>query len=119
MEPVNAIINPHEFEPSTEVGTRYLLDSEISNCELWGTFIYEDGTPLTPQEKVNEGSIIQLTEKGWMISLDPLIQRGVYYIRDNSSPLHLYTYNNEYNMWVDVVNKEYPIGFWRISERNI
>ena len=54
-----------------------------------------------------------------MVSLDPVLQRGVYYIRDNSSPLHLYTYNNEYNMWVDVVNKEYPIGFWRISERNI
>lgn len=119
LDPVNEIIDPHNCTPSTEIGTRYLLDTEISNCELWGTFIYEDGTPLTEKDKVNEGSIIQLTEQGWMVSLDPVLQRGVYYIRDNSSPLHLYTYNNEYNMWVDVVNKEYPIGFWRISERNI
>ena len=55
IDPVNAIINPHDYEPSTTVGTRYLLDSEISNCELWGTFIYEDGTPLTSQEKVMRG----------------------------------------------------------------
>lgn len=119
LKNVDEIINPHNYTPSTNIGTRYLIDTDISNCELWGTFIYEDGTPLSEKEKVNEGSIIELTNDGWMISLNPLIERGVYYIRDNSSPLHLYTYNNEYNMWVDVINKEYPVGFWRISERNI
>ena len=40
------------------------------------------------------------------------------YLRDNSNPLKLYTYNNDYKTWVDVINKTYPVGFWRISQLN-
>ncbi len=115
---VNDIIDPHKGEISSEIGTRYLITEDISNCEKWGTFIKEDGSELQVGESVQSNSIIELTENGWMISLDPNKVLGIYYVRNNSSPLHLYTFNNEYKIWTDVVNKIYQEGFWRISSKN-
>ena len=41
---------------------------------------------------------------------------AVYYLRDNSDAKYLYTWNEDYNVWVDVINKKYRPGFWRISQ---
>lgn len=119
INPVNEIINPHKFTPSTEIGTRYLILDDLSNCELWGTLIGTDGKPLTQEEKFEEGSIIELTKDGWWLELNPKVQRGIWFIRDNSSPLNLYTFNNTYDIWTDVINKKYNIGQWRIAEKRI
>lgn len=116
VKQINEIVDPHNCSPKTTIGTRYLIDSDISNCELWGKFINENGVELTDYEKVSEGSIIEYTENGWKVSLNPKATRGVYYVRDDSEPLKIYTYNNDYNMWVDVINKTYPVGFWRITQ---
>lgn len=117
LKAVDQIIDPHKFTPSDKIGTRYLVLNEISNCELWGTFLNTNGQPLTENEKIDEGSIIELTNNGWMLELNPRIQRGIWFIRDNSEPLYLYTFNNEYNIWTDVINKRYNIGQWRIGQK--
>ena len=117
INPVNEIIDPHSFNPSDKIGTRYLLTEDISNCELWGTFLRTDMTPMSQEEKIEEGSIIELTKDGWWLELNPKIQRGLWFIRDNSEPQKLYTFNNDYNIWTDVINKRYNIGQWRIGEK--
>lgn len=116
VKAIDEIIDPHSYIPKNIIGTRYLIDSDISNCQLWGKFINENGVELTDYEKVSEGSIIEYTEKGWKISLNPKVTKGVYYVRDESEPLKIYTYNNDYNIWVDVINKTYPVGYWRITQ---
>lgn len=116
VKQINEIVDPHSCNPKNIIGTRYLIDSDIGNCQLWGTFINENDEPLSNNEKVDEGCIIEYTENGWKISLNPKSTKGVYYVRDISEPLKIYTYNNDYNMWVDVINKTYPVGFWRITQ---
>ena len=72
---------------------------------------------MRDDQKVDAGSIIELSENGWFVDMNPKYQVGIWYVRDNESPEHLYTYNNEYNIWTDVINKLYNVGYWRIGER--
>lgn len=121
VKPVNAIINPHEVTPQNKEGYRYLLCDEISNCSKWGDFyqiINDEKIKLPNNGYVSENCIIEYKGGHWCLDLDPSQTLGVYYIRDNSDPMKLYTYNNDYKFWVDVVNKSYPVGFWRISQLN-
>jgi len=119
LKAVDDIIDPHDYKPLDVVGTRYLITEDISNCELWGTFINTDGSELSINEKIPANSIIELTKDGWWLELDPKKQMGIWFIRNNSSPIHLYTYNNQYNIWTDVINKKYNVGQWRIAQKHI
>jgi hypothetical protein len=119
LKAVDDIVDPHDCKPSDVVGTRYLVTEDISNCELWGTFINTDGTELSTNEKIPANSIIELTKDGWWLELDPEKQLGIWFIRNNSSPIHLYTYNNQYHIWTDVINKKYNVGQWRIAQKHI
>lgn len=120
LKAVDEIIDPHTVnEISTTRGARYLITEDISNCELWGTFYNQQNEPLSNDEKVPANTIIELKDNGWTIEMDPETQVGIWYIRDNSSPEHLYTYNNEYHIWTDVINNLYNVGYWKIGERKI
>ena len=121
VKAVHNIIDPHHFIPSNVEGTRYLLCDSISNCTTWGHFWYEENGEfnfLPNNGFVAENSIIEYKKGHWCLDLDPSITLGAYYVRDNSEPMKIYTYNNDYKTWVDVVNKSYPVGFWRISQLN-
>jgi hypothetical protein len=114
---IDDIITPNTFIPSDIIGTRYLIDDNLTNFKNWGSFVYEDGTPSN--ENIVDGSIIELTQNGWIVSLNPIKNVGVYYLRNNNDPMKLYTFNNDHKIWVDVVNKTYPVGFWKISSRTV
>ena len=116
---VDDIIDPHDMTEKDLIGKRYLITEDISNCELWGTFLHTDRTPLEEGEKIPANSIIEWTKDGWWLELDPETQKGIWFIRSNASPLNLYTYNNEYKIWTDVINKKYNVGQWRIAEKRI
>lgn len=47
--------------------------------------------------------------------LDPKEQPAVYYVRDLSDAKYLYSYNEDYDIWYDVINRKYRAGMWRIS----
>lgn len=119
VSPVNGIIEAHNYTPENVIGERYLVTDEISNCKAWGTFLHEDHTKFTVGDKIESGTIIEYTKDGWKVSLNPNKSIGIYYVRDNSQPLNLYTFNNNYKCWVDVICKNYPVGFWRISEKKL
>jgi hypothetical protein len=120
IDPVNYTIDPHSFDKQYIVnGYRYLITEDIpNNTKMFGQLYYNDGTPLESNEYFKENSIIRYENNQWILDLDPSQIPGVYYVRDLSNPLFIYTYNNEYHIWTDVVNKSYPVGFWRISESN-
>lgn len=119
VKAVDAIIDPHDYTPFNKDGERYLICNSISNCKLWGDFYYNDGQDkLLNNGTILENSIIEYKNGHWCLDLNPQDVLGVYYLRDNSNPLKLYTYNNDYKTWVDVINKTYPVGFWRISQLN-
>lgn len=115
ISPIDEIIDPHNFNPDNTDGRRYLITEDISNCNIWGKF-FKDGIELSDTDVINSNSIIEYSNNHWNVSLDPNISRGVYYVKDNSNPMSLYTFNNEHNIWTDVVCKTYPIGMWRLSE---
>lgn len=117
INPIDDIINPNEFIPSNVIGTRYLIDEDIKNFKHWGDFVYENGLPY--KQNIVDGSIIELTNHGWSVSLNPHKNIGVYYLRNNNDPMKLYTFNNDHKIWVDVINKTYPVGFWKISSKTV
>ena len=117
VPPVSAVIDPHNYSsPKTEIGTRYLLSDSIpSKTKLWGEIKASNGAPL-PYAQVESESIIEYTQDGWTLSLSPTISPAVYFVRDNSHPEYLYTYNIENKFWVDCVNKKYAPTFWHITQ---
>ena len=112
---VNEIIDPTDFEPKNIDGERYLIVEDLSgNTSLWGQIYNKLGDKL---EMVNSNSIIEYRNNRWEVDLDPLEEPAIYYLRDKSNYKFLYTYNDEYNVWVDVVCKKYRQGFWRLSTK--
>ena len=113
ITPVNAIIDPHSFVPEATEGTRYLLDDKIvTGTSLWGEL------RTMKNESVNvieANSIIEYKDGFWRLALDPVNSPAIYYLRDLSDAKFLYTYNAEYNIWHDVLNRKYRQGNWRIS----
>lgn len=121
VKAITEIIDPHNHIPTNSNGVRYLICNEISNCSTWGDFyqmINGEKVKLENNSIIPENSIIEYIDGHWCLDLNPAITLGVYYVRDNSNPMKIYTYNNDYKTWVDVVNKTYPVGFWRISQLN-
>ena len=121
IQPINQIISPHDFilPKNIQENTRYLITSDISNCSMWGDFYNDDGiTKIDNNGLIKENSIIEYKNGKWCLSLDPNKILGAYYLTDISEPNKIYTYNNNYKTWVDVINQTYPICYWRIGERN-
>lgn len=114
---VSAVIDPHSYSnPKAEIGTRYLLTESIpAATELWGEIKSADGEKL-PYASVDGESIIEYTQNGWTLSLSPTISPAVYFMRDESHPEYLYTYNIENKFWVDCINKKYSPTFWHITQ---
>ena len=113
LQPINAIIDPTHFTPLKEEGTRYLLDDSLSNNTLiWGTLKDLQGNILS---SIKENSIIEYKNGFWTLVLDPKEQPAIYYLRDLSDAKYLYSYNEEYDIWYDVINRKYRSGNWRIS----
>jgi hypothetical protein len=112
---VDAIIDPLEYEPSQKNGTRYLIANTIStNTKWWGELLDMKGDPLPT---IEENCIIVKKNGKWTLDIDPKKYTGTLLLKDTSEPLYIYTYNTEYKMWVDYINKVYQVGFWRISEK--
>ena len=110
---VDAIIDPTSFKPSEEDNTIYLIDKEIgSGSKWWGELLNENGEPI---DKIDANCIIQRVNGKWIIFADPRKYTGSILLKDRSEPNFIYTYNQEYNMWIDYINKTYQVGFWRIS----
>jgi hypothetical protein len=113
IKPIDAIIDPHNFTPENKEGVRYLLDDSIANnTKLWGILKDKKGNIL---DSINENCIIEYINGYWTLSLDPVNMPAVYYVRDLSDAKYLYSYNDEYNIWYDVLNRKYRAGMWRIS----
>lgn len=113
LQPIDAIINPHDYKPSNINGERYLLDESIgNNTSIWGTLKDLNGNTL---EKIDENCIIEYKDGYWTLMLNPKEQPAIYYVRDLSDAKYLYSYNEDYNIWYDVINKKYRSGMWRIS----
>lgn len=113
VAPVDAIIDPHNYTPENREGERYLLDDSIpNNTSLWGELRNSKNETL---DVINANSIIEYKNGHWTLSLDPIENPAIYYIRDLSDAKFLYTYNAEYDLWHDVLNRKYRQGNWRIS----
>jgi len=113
VDPVNAIIDPHSYEPENIEGQRYMLDGDLpNNTSLWGTLKNTSGETI---DVAPSNSIIEYRNGFWTMVLDPYNEPAAYYIRDLSDARFLYTYNLEYNIWHDVLNRKYRQGNWRIS----
>lgn len=114
LQPVNAIINPHDEVPQNIEGERYLImeDSIPNNTRAWGELRNIKNETLN---KIEPNSIIEYKNGYWTLVLDPIENPAVYYVRDLSDAKFLYTYNAEYDIWHDVLNRKYRQGNWRIS----
>jgi len=111
---VNAIIDPHDTKPMNIEGERYLLAEDLgNNTKLWGKLLDKSGKEVS---SIPENCIIEYKNGFWTLSLNPIEEPAIYYLRDNSDAKFLYTWNEDYSVWVDVINKKYRPGFWRISQ---
>lgn len=118
---VDDIINSHSHTPKNILGERYLiLDSIPNNTKMWGKLYDENDEELESNGFIPENSIIEYSKNDsnyyWKISLNPDDTKGVFYVKPNSNINLLYTYNYKLNSWVDVINKTYGVGYWRISK---
>lgn len=113
LKPVDAIIDPHNYKPNNKEGERYLLDESIpNNTSLWGELRNLKNETV---DVINANSIIEYINGHWTLVTDPIENPAVYYIRDLSDAKYLYSYNEDYNIWYDVLNRKYRQGNWRIS----
>ena len=95
-------------------GVRYLLAEDLgNNTKLWGKLLDKSGKEVS---SIPENCIIEYKNGFWTLSLNPIEEPAIYYLRDNSDAKFLYTWNEDYSVWVDVINKKYRPGFWRISQ---
>ena len=114
IKDVNAIIDPHDFIPQYIEGERYLIVDDIgNNTKLWGKLFDKYNNEV---DYIPENCIIEYKNGVWKIDLNPNDEPAIYYVRDLSDYKYLYTFNEEYNCWIDVINKKYHQGMWRLSE---
>jgi len=114
IQDVNAIIDPHDFIPQYIEGERYLIVDDIgNNTKLWGKLFDKYNNEV---DYIPENCIIEYKNGVWKIDLNPNDEPAIYYVRDLSDYKYLYTFNEEYNCWIDVINKKYRQGMWRLSE---
>ena len=113
LKPIDAIIDPHSFTPQNVEGERYLLDDDIGNdTKLWGELHNKQSQII---DKIDANCIIEYKNGFWTLMTDPKNEPATYYVRDLSDAKYLYSYNEDYKIWYDVINKKYRTGMWRIS----
>lgn len=113
LQPINAIINPHSFIPQYIENERYLLDESIgNNTKIWGELRDKKGNILS---QIENNCIIEYIKGHWTLVLNPKEEPANYYIKDLSDAKYLYSYNTDYDIWYDVINKKYRAGMWRLS----
>ena len=114
IQDVNAIIDPHDHLPQNIEGERYLIVESIgNNTKIWGKLFDKYNNEIS---EIPENCIIEYKNGVWKIDLNPNDEPAIYYVRDLNDFKYLYTFNEEYNCWVDVINKKYRPGMWRLSE---
>lgn len=110
---VDSIIDPHDFQPQNIEGERYLLVNDLgSDTKIWGQ-IYNNSNELI--DIFPKNSIIEFKNNHWTLMTDPDNEPAEYYVRDNEDIKYIYTYNEDYKVWVDCINKKYRPGYWRLS----
>lgn len=115
VDDVDAIIEPHSFTPSSEIGTRYLITDDIyTDTVTWGKLFDEYNEPIDTIEK---NCIIVKVENGWKISLNPNERPNAYFLRNKIEYTYLYAYSIEHNIWYDFINRKYRPGSWQISTK--
>lgn len=113
IQDIDAIIDPHNFIPSNIEGMRYLIVENLANnTSLYGKLFNKNNQEI---DFIPANSIIEYKNNHWQISLNPKEEPAIYYVKDKSDSKYLYTYNEEYDVWVDILNRKYRQGFWRLS----
>ena len=110
---INDIIDPHDFKPTYIKGTRYLILSPLgSGSQYWGILKDIEGNNLT---SVDANCIIEYDGYNWILMTNPSLETKEYYVKDKSDD-SLWTWNDEYQCWVDAINGTFREGYWRLSQ---
>lgn len=118
LDNVEAIIDPHHFTPVKSLNMRYLLDEELPlQTSLFGTILTMDGYPY-PYDPIPASSILEWYNGNWCVALNPQVNTGNYFLRDNENIQYLYTYNTDHKIWVDAINGTYSPMSWKLSTKN-
>ena len=112
LKNVDAVIDPHNYEPNNVQGERYLIVSSLGKTNLWGQIKDINGNNL---DSIDSNCIIEYNGNNWVLMTDPSQNPAVYYVQNNDDDSYL-TWNDEYQEWHDVVNGIYREGFWRLSQ---
>ena len=113
LEPLDKIIDPHDYTPQNIKGERYLILSPLgSGSENWGTLKDENGESLP---SIDANCIIEYNGENWILKTNPSQYPQDYYVEDKTDNT-LWTWNDEYQCWVDVINGTFREGHWRISQ---
>jgi len=110
---INAIIDPHDFTPENINGKRYLIISSLGNeTQLWGQLKDIEGNNIS---SIDANCIIEYDGSNWVLMTNPSENPLEYYVRDIDDN-SLWTWNDEYQCWVDVINGTFREGYWRLSQ---
>lgn len=118
VDNVNDIIDPlAQFPenglPEAEEGQRYLIVSDVSsNTTAWG--IIKDESGNTTHAKENQ--IIEYRNGFWTIVYNPEDVNGRSIVRCMADDIitNLYVYDSKQKTWLDLINKLYKSGYFRI-----
>lgn len=113
LNPINCMIEPHKYQPQNVRGERYLILSPLgSGSQIWGVLKDENDNEI---DIVDSNCIIEFNGENWVLKTNPSQNPYEYYVKDDSDNT-LWTWNDEYQCWVDVINGTYREGYWRISQ---
>lgn len=113
LKEIDGIIDPHDYTPNYVNGERYLILSPLgSGSEVWGTLKDENGESLP---SIDANCIIEYNGENWILKTNPSQYPQDYYVDDKTDNT-LWTWNDEYQCWVDVINGTFREGHWRISQ---
>lgn len=113
LDPLTAVIDPHNFTPENVKGERYMIVDELGSGSVkWGQLKDINNNDI---QKIDSHCIIEYNGENWVLKTDPSQNPAVYYIKNNDDD-SLLTWNDEYQEWVDVINGTYQEGYWRLSQ---
>ena len=113
LKEIDGIIDPHDYTPNYVNGERYLILSPLgSGSEVWGTLKDENGESLP---SIDANCIIEYNGENWILKTNPSQYPQDYYVDDKTDNT-LWTWNDEYQCWIDVINGTFREGHWRISQ---
>lgn len=113
MADIDEIIDPHNFTPQYKKGERYLIIESIgTKTYTWGILKDTEGNELS---SIDANCIIEYDGSNWILMTDPSADPKDYYVKDKTDD-SLWTWNDEYQCWVDVINGTFREGYWRISQ---